>query len=595
MRTIVITNQKGGCGKTTTSMNLAAAMAQLGQRVLLIDLDPQAHATLGLGYEPGNLDNTIYNVIANRRFHISKAILDTKIEGLDLVPSNIRLSKVEHELTLVTQKEFILADQLKKISDRYDICIVDCPPSLGLLTFNALVASTDIIVPVQVHYYALEGLKQLLETVKLARKRFYPCSINILGLLLTFVEDRAALSRQVEQQMKKFFGDLVFKTEIHRTISLAEAPSAGEPILTYAPESKGASEYKALAKEILESKKKEKTKEPPEIEQIVEQMKEAETKINIKHSEKPKKEAKAATPHILELILPEEPKSPDKTKETENFYIPRKKNKTGRLLFLLFLLVITIGVGVITFINNPPTAQSSEVNVPEDTPTKIVLIASDKDRDTLTYNIINNPEHGLISGMVPDLPELTYTPDKDYTGPDSFTFNVSDGRVDSNTVTVSIVVTPINDPPVANPQAVAIKVNKSLPITLSGSDSDSGSITFSIRTESINGSITNVPGFENNGKIVYTPKAGYTGPDSFTFVTNDGESNSSPATVQINVTRNNPPVAQLESISTVEDTPVTIMLKGEDPDDDALVYKIVTSAARNTERRRAKSDIYSEG
>ncbi len=234
MRTIVITNQKGGCGKTTTSLNLAAAIAQLGQRVLLIDLDPQAHATLGLGYDPEKLDNTIYHVITNRRFPISKAILDTKIEKLSLIPSNIRLAKVEVEMTLVSQKEFILADQLKKISNNFDICVVDCPPSLGLLTFNALVASNDIIVPVQVHYYALEGLKQLLETVKVVRKRFYPCSIRILGLLLTFVEDRGALSHQVEQQMKKFFGPLVFKTVIHRTISLAEAPSAGEPILTYA-------------------------------------------------------------------------------------------------------------------------------------------------------------------------------------------------------------------------------------------------------------------------------------------------------------------------------------------------------------------------
>ncbi|MEJ2649927.1 MAG: Ig-like domain-containing protein, partial [Sedimentisphaerales bacterium] len=459
------------------------------------------------------------------------------------------------------------------------------PPSLGLLTFNALVASTDIIVPVQVHYYALEGLKQLLETIKLARKRFYPCSIRILGLLLTFVEDRAALSQQVEEQMKKFFGDLVLKTEIHRTISLAEAPSAGETILTYAPESKGASEYKALAREVLESETQERTKQPQEIEQIVEQLQDADKPVDIKHRGKTKKQASTTSP-IQELILPKEPETAKKTKQnktkekvTEKYHIPRKKNKAGRLLFLLFLLALAIGVGVLTFINNPPSAESSDVSVPEDTPTKIVLIGSDKDRDNLTYNIINNPEHGLLSGIAP---ELTYTPDKDYTGPDSLSFVVSDGRADSNAVTVSITVTPVNDPPVAEPQEVSIKVNKSLPVTLTGSDSDSGSITFTIYTDPVNGSISSLPGFENNGKLIYTPKKDYIGPDSFMFVTNDGESNSSPAKVQIDVTRNNPPVANLESIGTVEDTPVTVMLKGEDPDDDTLDYRIITLPLHGT-------------
>jgi cellulose biosynthesis protein BcsQ len=582
MRTMVITNQKGGCGKTTTSLNLAAALAQLGQRVLLIDLDPQAHATLGLGYEPENLENTIYNVISNRRFHISKAILDTKVEGLDLIPSNIRLSKVEHELNLVTQKEFILADQLKKISDKYDICVVDCPPSLGLLTSNALVASTDIIVPVQVHYYALEGLKQLLETIKLVRKRFYPCSIRILGLLLTFVEDKASLSRQVEQQMKNFFGDLVFKTVIHRTISLAEAPSAGETILTYAPESKGASEYKALAQEVLESETKDKTKEPQKIEQIVEQLKDADKQISIKHPDKSKKQARVISP-IQKLIITSEPKPEEETKEketeTEKYHIPRKKSNTGRLLLMLFLLVSAVVVAVITFVNNPPSAQPGEISIPEDTPTEIVLTGTDKDRDELKYNIINNPEHGLLSGTAP---KLTYTPDKDYTGPDSLTFTVSDGKVDSNAVTVSIVVTPVNDPPVADPQKASIKVNRSLPITLTGNDSDSEKITFAIYTEPVNGSISSVPGFESSGKIIYTPKADYIGPDRFTFVTNDGESNSKPAAVLINVTRNNPPVVNLESISTVEDIPVTIMLKGEDPDGDTLDYRIAAAPLHGT-------------
>jgi chromosome partitioning protein len=212
MRTIVITNQKGGCGKTTTAVNLAAALAQMGHRVLIVDLDPQAHATLGLGFEPDTLDKTIYHCLAGKQLDISKIITNTKITGLDLAPSNILLAKAQTELNDIERKEYILTDQLKTVSDKYDFCVIDCPPSLGLLTFNALVASTDVIVPVQVHYYALEGLKQLLETVKMARRRFYPSSVKILGILLTFIEGKAALSHQVEQQMRQYFGNLVLFT-----------------------------------------------------------------------------------------------------------------------------------------------------------------------------------------------------------------------------------------------------------------------------------------------------------------------------------------------------------------------------------------------
>jgi chromosome partitioning protein len=251
MRTIAVANQKGGCGKTTTAVNLAAALAKKGRRVLIVDLDPQGHSTLGFGYDPEVLDKTIYHALTNPQVPLPRVILGTKVERLNLAPSNILLSGAELELSNVPRREFVMTEQFKMVSDEYDECVIDCPPSLGLLTLNALIASTDVVVPVQVNYYAMEGLKQLLETANIIGVHFHPCSVKILGLLLTFVEERIIFSKQIQEQMREFFGDLVFSTVIHRTVRLAEAPSAGESVLTYAPGSKGATEYLALAEEIL--------------------------------------------------------------------------------------------------------------------------------------------------------------------------------------------------------------------------------------------------------------------------------------------------------------------------------------------------------
>ena len=249
MKTIAIANQKGGCGKTTTAVNLASALAMSGKKVLVIDFDPQAHTTLGLGCNPDTVDKTIYDAMTDIQIPVSQVVVSTHIGGLNLAPSNILLSGVEFKLASIPGREYVLNTQLGSLNGDYDICVIDCSPSLSLLTLNALVASTYVIIPVQVHYYALEGLKQLLETIDIVKERFNP-HLSILGILLTFVEGRTTLSQQVQKQMREFFGDLVFNTVIHRTTKLAEAPSAGESILTYAPDSNGAAEYMALAQEI---------------------------------------------------------------------------------------------------------------------------------------------------------------------------------------------------------------------------------------------------------------------------------------------------------------------------------------------------------
>ena len=251
MRTIAIANQKGGCGKTTTAVNLSAALADRGKKTLLVDFDPQGHSTIGLSCDPDELNMTIYDALLDESIGIESVAMKTKIELLSLVPSNVLLSGAELDLADVHEREFVLKKKLANLQQQYECCIIDCAPSLGLLTLNALFASTGVIVPVQSHYYATEGLRQFFETASTVEERYSPYSLNITGVLLTVAERNTLLSRNIIEQMRALFGNLVFDTIIHKSVRLAEAPSAGESILTYAPDSKSAAEYRALADELI--------------------------------------------------------------------------------------------------------------------------------------------------------------------------------------------------------------------------------------------------------------------------------------------------------------------------------------------------------
>lgn len=246
---IALANQKGGVGKTTTSVNLGACLADNHQKVLLIDLDPQGNATSGLGIEKKDIQQSVYDVLIND-VALKDVIMPSSHPGLDVAPTTIALSGAEVELTNLMARETRLKDSFGDVRDQYDFILIDCPPSLGLLTINAFTAADSILIPVQSEYYALEGLSQLLNTVKLVKKHFNP-EMKIEGVLLTMYDQRTKLGQQVNAEVKKFFGDKVYQTIIPRNVRLSEAPSHGLAIVDYDKHSKGAMVYKQLAKEVL--------------------------------------------------------------------------------------------------------------------------------------------------------------------------------------------------------------------------------------------------------------------------------------------------------------------------------------------------------
>ena len=245
---ISIINQKGGVGKTTTAVNLAAFLADKGYKTMLVDADSQGNTTSGLSKDV-EFEETLYDVLLND-VSIEEAVVKTDIKKLSILPASIDLAGAEIEMVSMEKREFLMKRKLDQVRDKYDFILIDCPPSLGLMTLNALVASQEILIPIQAEFYALEGLSQLVKTVQVVTRKLNP-GLSILGILLTMFDGRTNLSLQVADEVKKYFGNKVFRTVIPRSVKLSEAPSFGEPILTYAPKSKGAEAYKKLCREVI--------------------------------------------------------------------------------------------------------------------------------------------------------------------------------------------------------------------------------------------------------------------------------------------------------------------------------------------------------
>jgi len=246
---IAIANQKGGVGKTTTSVNLGACLASLGKKVLLVDIDPQGNTTSGVGINKADVSDCIYDVLINE-VHPREAMVETNVPGLTVIPATIQLAGAEIELVSTISREQRLKKSLHMVKDQFDYVLIDCPPSLGILTINSLTAADSVLIPIQCEYYALEGLSQLLNTVRLVQKHLNT-SLQIEGVLLTMLDARTNLGIQVIEEVKKYFQQKVYQTIIPRNVRLSEAPSHGQAIITYDPRSKGAEVYLELAKEVV--------------------------------------------------------------------------------------------------------------------------------------------------------------------------------------------------------------------------------------------------------------------------------------------------------------------------------------------------------
>ena len=250
-KAIAIFNQKGGVGKTTTNINLAACLALNGKKVLVLDIDPQGNTTSGLGISKRELEDTIYNILVDNDYNPRNAIIETGVENLHLIPASVDLAGAEVELVQVEGREKALKNGIEKIKDDYDYIFIDCPPSLGLLTINSLAAVDSVLIPIQCEFYALEGVSQLVSTIELVKKSLNP-ALEVQGVILSMFDGRTNLSAQVVQEVKRYFGGKVYSTVIPRNVRLAEAPSYGLPITLYDPKSRGAEAYMEFSEEFIE-------------------------------------------------------------------------------------------------------------------------------------------------------------------------------------------------------------------------------------------------------------------------------------------------------------------------------------------------------
>ncbi|MDP9226925.1 MAG: ParA family protein [Actinomycetota bacterium] len=249
-RVVALANQKGGVGKTTTTINLGAALAEIGQQILIVDFDPQGGCSLGLGIEPSSLELSVYNALLDRSCQVEDVILKTHVQGVELLPSNIDLAAAELLLVQEVAREQSLMRTLAPLRVRYDFILIDCPPSLGLLTINALTAADGVIVPLECEYYALRGMALLMDSIDRIKERLNP-RLQIDGILATMFDNRTLHSREVLERVREAFGHRLFDTTVRKTIRFAEAPVVGEPILSYAPTSAGSESYRSLAKEVM--------------------------------------------------------------------------------------------------------------------------------------------------------------------------------------------------------------------------------------------------------------------------------------------------------------------------------------------------------
>ena len=256
---VSFSNQKGGVGKTTTCVNMAAYLAVRGKKTLLVDIDPQGNSTTGLGYSKRTLKHSVYNVLIEDE-KPQKSILNTEVEGLDLLPANIDLAGAEVELVYKKNRERILREALLPLKEEYDYILIDCPPSLGLLTINALTSADSVIIPIQSEYYAMEGLSQLMNSISLVKQRLNK-DLKVEGVVLTMYDDRATISRQIVSEIKRYFSKTLYEIVIPRNIRLSEAPSHGKPIVLHDPKCRGARAYQALTDEFLARQEKTESEE----------------------------------------------------------------------------------------------------------------------------------------------------------------------------------------------------------------------------------------------------------------------------------------------------------------------------------------------